>query len=768
MNLNEKTKDYFKTKDFYPAILFILTLILRTFFTNQLYTATAITGADEIGTIASAAYFAGYDWSGVISDTLYYSFGYSMLLAPVFAIFKNPETIHHMLLFINNILIASCGVITYKIQIRFFKIKNKTTAVLISSITMLYVPLYFNGNILLNECMLQFMIWATLYLILLLNENDTRKKNIYTILLSLSLFYSLLVHTRSIVMIGTVIITILGILIVCKKNIINPYLFYPTAIAGYFLSKFFVKGIQSKLWLTNDNINLKNSTESVFFSLFSNIKLLFTFEGFKVYLLEMIGQVYTMITLTYGLFIISCIVTTIFLFHLFKKRKIIEHNNYYTSGIICVLFGFIGLFTTSMLSSLNALELVWQTWGNGQANKFFLYSRYWSIYMPIILMLSGCFLYRYMKFVNHIIITACFFVLSVFFLFNSCIGFKFRWQGNLATGVFYPFFSIGFWEPTGVITESTFSKFSIFLIIIFLLLCLCLKTKKVNLCYVALCIMMFINYAYGTYNISIKISDQLHEQFGKMVQIVDDSAYTSEYIYTYGNFSNYKLWLQYLFPRLKIAYGIEDTQEAIAITDRFSEEFIGNGWNLVYHDNDSQYLLKEIYMFAKGDEIVERLAKKGYEVVEICEGNLTELTGYMLMPQIDLTQIEVLGPIASKSIEQKFYLSEDMKDTNIQLEILMTNYARKNEGTVRIELMQNDNILTYDVSKNTIQDNNWLKIEIYNHGFATGEATVKITDLENDMYNSIGLYISNTGSIGDLYWGNEKLNGELRMRIKAI
>lgn len=755
--------------DLYPIFLFFLTIILRTIFTNKLFTATAITGADEIGTIASAAYFAGYDWSGVISNTLYYGFGYSMLLAPVFMLFKNPTTIHHMLLLSNNILIALSGVIAYAILIKFFKMSKQKLAMLIACMTILYFPLSFGGNTLLNECMLQLLVWIGIYLLLLLNQSEKGiRKNVYTILLNLLLFYSLLVHSRSMVFIAAIVFTIAVIFLITRKSIVNPYIFYPVLAAGYFLSKICIKLVQNGLWLADSNTPLTNSTESAILSLMENIKYLFTYDGIKLYLFELAGQIYAMTILTYGIFAVSCVTITLFLRYYWKKRDICNKNNYYTNGAIIILFSVSGLVATLLLSSLTALDGLQKTWSNNLPSKAFLYYRYWSIYLTAIVMIGGYFLYRYRKLASKIILTSLILILSIIFVFNGYIGFRYNGQNIFSSGVYWAFASIGFWdtESGAMMTETSYFKLSLILLFVFAILCMSLLKKKLHLGYALVCLVMFINYAYGTCHFSIKISDALYEDFGEMVKIVDDSGYDSHYIYTSDNFSKYHLWLQYLFPRYLITNGIETEGNAIVITDQLTDNFFNGDWNIAYHNSEGEYLYENIYMFVKGNELADKLANEGYNVKK---ANLLTLTGYFVMPSTP-SEYEIIGPIINGSVEQYFQITEEMSQSDFQLEILMATYVRTNTGTLRVEIIQGNKTLTYDINKYNMVDNDWLNISVYNHDFSSGEALVKITDLDNDIENCVTAYLVDTDQLGYLYSaGNIRTdNKKLFMRIKKI
>ncbi len=67
----------------YQILIFVSIFIIKSIFNSFLSTLVQISGADEFGTIAGASYFAGLNWSDVVSHVSYYGFGYSMFMAPV-------------------------------------------------------------------------------------------------------------------------------------------------------------------------------------------------------------------------------------------------------------------------------------------------------------------------------------------------------------------------------------------------------------------------------------------------------------------------------------------------------------------------------------------------------------------------------------------------------------------------------------------------------------------------------------------------------------
>ncbi len=57
---------------------------------------------DEFAYWEHAAEFAGYDWTGVMTTAPWYSFGYSLLLTPLFSIFENMSSMYHAAILMNG------------------------------------------------------------------------------------------------------------------------------------------------------------------------------------------------------------------------------------------------------------------------------------------------------------------------------------------------------------------------------------------------------------------------------------------------------------------------------------------------------------------------------------------------------------------------------------------------------------------------------------------------------------------------------------------
>lgn len=92
------------------SVVFALILVVvATYYVRMLrgYSAPLIV-PDEFGYTVIAAYLAGHDWSNVAQGLPWYSYGYSLLLAPLYELVK-PSGWYHVAQFLNVLLVMAAG-----------------------------------------------------------------------------------------------------------------------------------------------------------------------------------------------------------------------------------------------------------------------------------------------------------------------------------------------------------------------------------------------------------------------------------------------------------------------------------------------------------------------------------------------------------------------------------------------------------------------------------------------------------------------------------
>lgn len=159
---------------------------------------------DEFGYWANAAGWLGYDWSTLTALGSYYSFGYSLLLAPIMKIFSGGTLAYRVAIGVNMLLQAGSIPLLYRIFRRVFPQADGQAAVCAVGISLFYPVWIFYGQSTMAEGVLFFLyIW-----IVYLMSRTIEKAQFCTILcLMAALVYLCFVHMRTVgVMVAAVLL----------------------------------------------------------------------------------------------------------------------------------------------------------------------------------------------------------------------------------------------------------------------------------------------------------------------------------------------------------------------------------------------------------------------------------------------------------------------------------------------------------------------------------------------------------------------------------
>lgn len=141
----------------YLYVVFIILIIIGIFQ----YGIQKICGftmyPDEFGYWASAAEAVGYDWREVASLGSYYSFGYSVILAPLLMLFEGGIAAYRAAVTVNMVLMCLSAVLLMDVTGRLFPEIVGELRVLVSGIAVLYPAWIFYMQMTLAEAFLMFL-----------------------------------------------------------------------------------------------------------------------------------------------------------------------------------------------------------------------------------------------------------------------------------------------------------------------------------------------------------------------------------------------------------------------------------------------------------------------------------------------------------------------------------------------------------------------------------------------------------------------------------
>lgn len=227
------------------ACLFLAAWIPRVILCMQ--TVPVRTLSDELATISGAAYFAGLDWSAVISNAGYYGSGFSALFAPLFLLTDNPFVIYKGMLIGASVLQALIAPISFHLFHKYFKVKSYPLLIPASLACSFMVVT--RTTIFYNEHILIFISWLAAWLLCILTQcRQKGKKRFYTLLLMLLLGYALTIHTRALTYWIALLVLIVFYGWVYRRWLVSPSVLAAGGAAAYLLGQRFIQAVQQAIW----------------------------------------------------------------------------------------------------------------------------------------------------------------------------------------------------------------------------------------------------------------------------------------------------------------------------------------------------------------------------------------------------------------------------------------------------------------------------------------------------------------------------------------
>jgi hypothetical protein len=176
---------------------------------------------DEFGYWTYAARAAGYDWSDIASLGSYYSYGYSLVLFPIFKIFTDAVVAYRVAVGLNFVLIGVSFLLMALLGRKFLKLGNDESYI-VAAVAVLYPGVLFYAKTTMVEVLLSTMYILICALFYYYVENN--KRGILALLI-ISLVYIHFLHMRAV---GILVAGVVSLVIYKVKNtskIRNTFIF---------------------------------------------------------------------------------------------------------------------------------------------------------------------------------------------------------------------------------------------------------------------------------------------------------------------------------------------------------------------------------------------------------------------------------------------------------------------------------------------------------------------------------------------------------------
>lgn len=287
---------------------------------------------DEFGYWSPAAAAAGYDWSGVTAYGSYYSFGYGLILTPILWIGQNALWTYRFALGVNAFLLAAAFILLLKITGRMVPQSPPAQRILSAGIAVCYPTWLLYMNMTMTEILLVFCFLLVCMLLLRYLERPTLGRFAAA---GLGAVYLYTVHMRSIPVLCACVGCMTWFWIAeagqSRRRILrNPeehapsgkaesisegwtepekksraaswirLLAAPVIVGAAFLSAGYLKNmIQASVYGKTDGALLSVND---YRGQLSNIRGLFTRDGFAELIVSLLGKVYYLSFASFGLF----------------------------------------------------------------------------------------------------------------------------------------------------------------------------------------------------------------------------------------------------------------------------------------------------------------------------------------------------------------------------------------------------------------------------------------------------------------------------------
>lgn len=258
---------------------------------------------DEMGYWTNAAYFAGYNWSGITSAFSYYSYGIGLVFSLFIRLTNDMLLVYKMVIALNVILMVLMYLMSYKICGTLFGNVPRNIKVLASVVSLCYPTYMMNIGIAWSEYYILFMVWVNLYLLVeLLQKQNTWK----IILFGVSLCYLYMIHQRTVGVVA-VGIFIIVYLFICKKISIKNFIFFVcTIVFMLIIHKFIKNNIMQNLWSIGEAAETSNSNND-YAGRFYNMLYSFRNAGIKSLFRSILGKLYYLVVASGAVYIGSLI-----------------------------------------------------------------------------------------------------------------------------------------------------------------------------------------------------------------------------------------------------------------------------------------------------------------------------------------------------------------------------------------------------------------------------------------------------------------------------
>ncbi len=239
---------------------------------------------DEFGYWSNASFFAGLDWGSAVVGVPYYSYGYSLVLAPILAIFGGGAAAYHAAVVMNGLFLTGSFILSYFTGKKLFPDINKYVLMGSCFVIAMYPAFIVQASVGWCEAFLIFTVWLTVWCIL--NMNSMRRMW-YFVAAPVLLLLNYVIHQRALGIVVAGVITVL-LMFFARKLTKKQLIVFFSVFVGALAIHLIIKQILTAGLYTSDIYNGFNDYSGQT----GKIKFLFSAAGIKFFIMEFSGQLF--------------------------------------------------------------------------------------------------------------------------------------------------------------------------------------------------------------------------------------------------------------------------------------------------------------------------------------------------------------------------------------------------------------------------------------------------------------------------------------------
>lgn len=248
---------------------------------------------DEFGYWTYAAALAGYDWSDIVSLGSYYSYGYSLILFPIFVLCKDAVIAYRVAIVVNFLLLIVCFFLLKRLIGCLFGQIKEGESIFFSAIAVFYPSWLLYAGTTLSE-----IVIVTLYIGIgcLLYDYIEHNRRSTLILLVLAFVYIHFVHMRTIAVLIAGVATLL-LYNLAERRKIKQGIWMLIAVFSVFSIGYFLKEwIMGTFYAASDSVAVNDYVGQA-----GKLTYLFTKKGLVNFVISAAGKILYLGVASFGL-----------------------------------------------------------------------------------------------------------------------------------------------------------------------------------------------------------------------------------------------------------------------------------------------------------------------------------------------------------------------------------------------------------------------------------------------------------------------------------